>query len=97
MEHDDLDWGALGWVVGWFVAVLVLFTAALRLPLETRLARWQDWFYSIAVILAAVGVWVLANVAITLHDAHFDCIPPVWAAFRCRLGSPTLRCSIEAW
>jgi hypothetical protein len=72
MEHDDFDWGALGWVVGWFVAVLVLFTAALRLPLETRLARWQDWFYSLAVILAAVGVWVLSNVAITLHDAHFD-------------------------
>ena len=72
MEHDGLDWGALVWVVGWFVAVLVLFTAALRLPLETRLARLQDWFYSIGVILAAVGVWVLANVAITLHDAHFD-------------------------
>jgi membrane associated rhomboid family serine protease len=72
MEHDGVDLGALGWVAGWLVAVVVLFTAALRLPLETRLARWQEWFYSIAVIFAAIGVWILANVAITLHDAHFD-------------------------
>jgi hypothetical protein len=72
MAHDDLDWTALSWVVGWFAAALILFTTALRLPLETTLARWQAWAYSIAVILAAIGVWVLANLAITLHDMHFD-------------------------
>ena len=39
---------------------------------QTRLARWRAWFYSIAVIFAAIGVWILANVAIALHDTHFD-------------------------
>ena len=72
MEHDGVDWGALVWAVGWLVAIVVLFTAALRLPLETRLARWQEWSYSITVVVAAIGVWILANVAITLHDVHFD-------------------------
>jgi hypothetical protein len=72
VEHDDIDWGALVWGVGWLAAVLILFATALRLPLETRLARWQGWLYAAGVILAAVGAWVLANVALTLHDAHFD-------------------------
>ena len=72
MEHTDIDWGALLWAGGWLVAILVLFATAQRLPLETKLAAWRSWAYSAGVLLAAVGIAVLANVALTLHDAHFD-------------------------
>ena len=72
MEHPELDWNALLWAGGWLVAVLVLFAAGLRLPLQTGLAGWRGRAYSAGVILAAVGVAVLASVALHLHDAHFD-------------------------
>jgi len=72
MEHTDIDWGALLWAGGWLVATLVLFATAQRLPLETKLAPWQSWAYSAGVLLTAIGIAVLANVALTLHDAHFD-------------------------
>jgi ABC-type uncharacterized transport system len=72
MEHADIDWGALLWAGGWLVAILILFAAAQRLPLETKLATWRSWAYSAGVLLTAIGIAVLANVALTLHDAHFD-------------------------
>jgi hypothetical protein len=72
MAEHELDFGAVLWGVGWLVAVLVLFATALRLPLETRLGRWPSLAYTTGVVLAAVGVAVLANVALTLHDAYFD-------------------------
>jgi len=72
MEHGDLDWGALLWIFGWLAAVLLLFVAALRVPLETRSAGWRAWAYAANVALAGVGVAVLANLALTLHDVHFD-------------------------
>lgn len=72
MEHGDPDWSALFWAFGWFIAVLLLFVAALRVPLETRSAGWRARAYAAGVVLAGVGVAVLANVALTLHDAHFD-------------------------
>ena len=72
MEHPELDWNALLWVGGWLGAVLVLFAAGLRLPLQTGLAGWRGRAYSAGVILAAVGAAVLASVALHLHDVHFD-------------------------
>jgi hypothetical protein len=72
MEHPELDWNALLWVGGWLGAVLVLFAAGLRLPLQTGLAGWGGRAYSAGVILAAVGAAVLASVALHLHDVHFD-------------------------
>lgn len=72
MEHPELDWNALLWAGGWLGAVLVLFAAGLRLPLQTGLAGWRGRAYSAGVILAAVGAAVLASVALHLHDVHFD-------------------------
>ena len=42
----ELDWNALLWVGGWLGAVLVLFAAGLRLPLQTGLAGWRARAYS---------------------------------------------------
>lgn len=72
MEHGELGWDALLWIGGWLVAVLVLFAAALRLPLQTRLAGWRGRCYLAGAVLAGIGAAVLANVALTLHDVHFD-------------------------
>ena len=58
MEHPELDWNALLWVGGWLGAVLVLFAAGLRLPLQTGLAGWGGRAYSVGVILAAIGAAV---------------------------------------
>lgn len=45
MEHPELDWNALLWAGGWLGAVLVLFAAGLRLPLQTGLAGWRGRAY----------------------------------------------------
>ena len=62
---------ALLWAVGWLVAVLVLFAAGLRLPLETRLGRATLALW-LGLRRRGFGVWVLANVAIVLNDTHID-------------------------
>jgi hypothetical protein len=72
MEHGNPDVGALLWGLGWLLAVLVLFATALRLPLQMRLPAWGSRAYAAAVVLAAFGGAVLANVALTLHDVHID-------------------------
>jgi len=72
MGEHTLELGAIAWAVGWLLAVLVLFAAGLRLPLETRLAGPRAWLYRAGCVTAALGVWVLANVAIVLNDTHID-------------------------
>src|SRR5262245_11445751 len=72
MEEHALELGALGWAVGWLLAVLVLFAAGLKLPLETRLGGFNAWLYRAGCVAAALGVWLLANVAIVLNDTHID-------------------------
>ena len=72
MEEHHLELGALLWAGGWLVAVVALFWAALRLPLETRLGRWRSWLYTAGVVVAALAACALANVALVLHDAHID-------------------------
>jgi gliding motility-associatede transport system auxiliary component len=72
MGEHALEFGALGWALGWLLAVLLLFAAGLWLPLETRLAGFSAWLYRAGCVAAAVGVWVLANVAIVLNDTHID-------------------------
>jgi hypothetical protein len=62
----------LAWFLGWLVAVAMLFWCALRLPLQTRLARLAARLYTSGVIVAIFAVAVLANVALSLHDVHFD-------------------------
>lgn len=60
------------WFLGWCAALGVLFVYGLRLPLHTRWARWGHWLYSGSIIVAALGVVVLANSALVLHDVHVD-------------------------
>src|SRR5689334_3545417 len=72
MEHGDPNFGALLWSLVWLLAILALFTTALRLPLQVRLPAWGARVYSATALLAALGVAVFANVALTLHDVHID-------------------------
>ncbi len=71
MEHAT-PFPAIAWLLGWTVAVTALFWAGLRLPLQTRLTRGAAVFYNAAVVAAGLGVAVLANVALILHDTHID-------------------------
>src|SRR5689334_22017204 len=70
-EHA-VELHALAWAAGWLVAVLILFAAGARLPLATGLGAFGSRFYAAGCILAGVGVWVLANVALHLNDTHID-------------------------
>ena len=72
MEHGVFDFGKLGWFAGWLVAVVLLFVAGSRLPLAVRRGRFRALVFHAAIVAAAVGVTVLANVALTLNDAHID-------------------------
>jgi hypothetical protein len=60
------------WFGGWLCALTLLFWLGLRLPLQTRLPRLPALAYSAAIAVAAVAIAGLANVGLTLHDAHFD-------------------------
>jgi ABC-type uncharacterized transport system involved in gliding motility auxiliary subunit len=73
MHHGhDVELHALLWAAGWVVAVAVLFAAAARLPLATGLGAIGSRLYALGCILAGIGVWVLANVALHLNDTHID-------------------------
>jgi hypothetical protein len=72
MDEHQIELQPLLWAIGWLVAVLVLFWAGLRLPLQTRLVRWQNWIYTGGVVVVAFALFVLANVALTLRDGHID-------------------------
>src|SRR5215207_6801868 len=72
MEEHEVNIVPLLWLIGWLVAVVALFWVALKLPLETRLGRWRSWLYTSGLVMAAVGVCTLANVALLLHDGHLD-------------------------
>src|SRR3989441_6948752 len=69
MSHDLVN---TLWFAGWLVALLVLFWLGTRLPLESRPPRLRAFAYTWGTVLAALGVAVLANVALSGHDAHFD-------------------------
>src|SRR5262244_3631029 len=63
---DRLDVVNTIWFAGWLIAVVVLFALGARLPLMPRL------LYTGAIVVATFGLAVLANVALVLHDVHFD-------------------------
>ena len=72
MEHGALDVTALLWFGGWLAAVVVLLVVGWRIPLQTSRGRTANLVYQVGVLAAAVGIAVLANVAIVLHDVHID-------------------------
>lgn len=69
---DRLDAVNTLWFFGWLVAVVALFVLGLRLPLQPSLRRLPALGYVTAIVAATLGLWALANVALVLHDAHFD-------------------------
>ncbi|HWM76645.1 MAG TPA: hypothetical protein VNS56_03625, partial [Methylomirabilota bacterium] len=69
---DRLDVVNTLWFGGWLVALAVLFALGLRLPLEPRLRRLPALGYVVGIVVATFGIVALANVALVLHDAHFD-------------------------
>jgi len=69
---DRLDVVNVFWFGGWLLALAVLLGLGLRLPLQPRLRRLPALGYAIGIVVATLGLAALANVALVLHDAHFD-------------------------
>lgn len=73
MEHHTLpELSKLLWFAGWCVALFGLFLLGLRLPLQPRLSRAAGSAYAAAVVVLALALVVLANVALIGHDVHLD-------------------------
>src|SRR5262245_19321457 len=72
MHQDGIELNDLLWSAGWLVAMLVLFVAGLRLPLQMRSGGTGSRVYAGACVVAGIAVWLLGNVALTLHDTHID-------------------------
>src|SRR5262249_56772828 len=75
MHEPALELAQLLWFAGWFLAVVVLFAAGLRLPLAPPLSGVWARLYAVGCVAAGIGVWVLSNVAIVLNDTHIDLTP----------------------
>src|SRR5438477_7866158 len=69
---DRLDAVNTLWFAGWLIALAVLLVLGLRLPLQPRLRRLPALGYAAGIVAATLGLTALANVALVLHDAHFD-------------------------
>src|SRR5437667_9193931 len=69
---DRLDLTNTIWFLGWLIALAVLFVLGLRLPLQPSLRRLPAFGYVTGIVIATLGLLVLANVALVLHDAHLD-------------------------
>ena len=67
-----IDWNALGWFGGWALAVGSLFVVGIRLPLAPARWRWWQRLSPFILFLVAGAIALLANLALTLHDTHFD-------------------------
>jgi hypothetical protein len=61
----------LVWFAGWVLALVALFAGGLRLPLQTRRRR-LGRLYAWAIVVAVLGIGLLANVALFRHDVHVD-------------------------
>ena len=60
------------WFVGWLMALAVLFVLGSRLPLQPRAGRIATVGYSVLVVASVIGIVVLANVALAMHEVHVD-------------------------
>ena len=72
MENHTLEIVPLLWLGAWLVAIVAVFWAALRLPLDLGYGSWRGRLYIAGIVLASVGVCAFANVALHLHDGHVD-------------------------
>jgi gliding motility-associatede transport system auxiliary component len=71
VEHAP-DVRNLLWFVGWLAALAVLFTLAIRLPLQTKLRGAKSFLYNWGVVLGAIVLVAVANAALVLHSAYLD-------------------------
>lgn len=69
-QLQSLDWVNLGWFAGVILALTVLFAAGLKVPV--RLAFTSRIASATLVVMAALAVTILANLALFRHDAHLD-------------------------
>lgn len=60
------------WFLGWLIALFVLFALGIRLPLLPRAGRMATVGYSVLIVVSVVGIVVLANVALGMHEVHVD-------------------------
>lgn len=72
MDHTHALTNETWWLVGWLIAVGVLFAFAVSRPLKVRQSGPVSFLYSAGIIAAFAGVLVLANVALERHHVHFD-------------------------
>src|SRR5262245_53292416 len=72
MHGHAVEFHTLLVAAGWLVSVALLFSVGMRLPLATGLRPAGSRLYAAGCIVAGIGVWVLANVALTLNDTHID-------------------------
>jgi hypothetical protein len=56
----------------WLLALLILFALVVRLPLRGRGSRWTAWATNALIVCGALGVVIVANIALYRHDVHFD-------------------------
>jgi ABC-type uncharacterized transport system involved in gliding motility auxiliary subunit len=54
----------------WCAALLLLFSLGLRLPLYVRSG--PAWLVTVGIVIVALGVALLANIALYRHDVFFD-------------------------
>lgn len=57
---------------GWCLAMLVLFSIGVLLPLEVRVGGWRRRVYGGSVVTLSVLATLAANLALYHHDVHFD-------------------------
>src|SRR5262249_18413486 len=69
---DRLDTVNTVWFVGWLISLAALFMLGLKLPLQPRLRRLPPLGHVTATAVGTLALAVLANVALVLHDVHFD-------------------------
>jgi hypothetical protein len=72
MHGESLEIVPLLWLAAWLVAIGAIFWAALKLPLDIGYGSWRGRLYIAGIVVASVGVCLLANVALHLHDGHVD-------------------------
>lgn len=73
MTHAHaIEWHALAWFAGWSLAVGALFVLGMRLPLGGGRGGWRQRVTPLLLCVAALALAVLANLALSLHDTHFD-------------------------
>ncbi|MGH8596912.1 MAG: Gldg family protein, partial [Gammaproteobacteria bacterium] len=69
-HHAGID--ALLWFGGWLGALAILFSLGVSLSLTRSRQGWRRGLHQGILVSIALALAALADVALSLHDAHFD-------------------------